>query len=388
MKNTWNYYVWVFFLQVLRNHELVGQIRLDELEARRDGTSQEEGQPASDIGAITDCGKVSSGTQTENLADVKTDDKHLQIKEARQSPNPAGLKDLDEEDQQQAGTEKTTEVAAEEDLADQAEKKDGQLQENQSQLKRRSLDGNNVRNFSLKEKIVKLSEGSPDKRPALPLNGRMFNDSDAKIEEHILRCVLQLEKDGSPVKMRRRSEMDPPIKSEMKMEAALAHSHLREYLLFNNWPNNLKNQDGAKVASTKTNPAKPTSVRVPSHFSLQRHSLPHGGRSGQCKLGTRGVSFTASNDQQMESPGRGEKVENSCGENEGLTEEERRVGCCEEEDQGVDEVTHRSKKPRLGDGAAERAENPRHPEGMFHGEGSCQAIGLKYSEVPSSCKGV
>lgn len=298
------------FLQVLRNHELVGQIRLDELEARLDRTSQEEGQPVSDIGAITDCDEVSSETQTETLAEMKIDDKHLQIKDACQSPNPAELKDLEQEDRQRAGTEKRPEVAAEEaeDVNRQPEKKDIQIQENQNQLKPRNGDGNNVRNSSLKEKIVKLYEGSPDKRPGLPLKGRMFNDNDAKIEEHILRCVLQLEKDGSTVKMCRKSEMDLPSKAEMKMEAVLAHNHLREYLLFNNWSNNLKNQDGTEVASTtsKTSPAKPNSIRIPSHFTIKN-----------------------------------------------------------KKDQGDDEVMHRNKKPRLEeDGATKGAENPRDPEGM------------------------
>lgn len=356
------------FLQVLRNHELVGQIRLDELEARLDRTSQEEGQPVSDIGAITDCNEVSSETQTNTLAEMKIVDEHLQMKDACQSPNPAELKDLEQEDRQQAGTEKRPEAAAEEDVNRQPEKKDLQIQENQNQLKPRNGDGNNVRKSGLKEKIVKLYEGSPDKRPGLLLKGRMFNDNDAKIEEHILRCVLQLEKDGSTVKMCRKSEMELPSKAEMKMEAVLEHNHLREYLLFNNWSNNLKNQDGTEVASTtsKTSPAKPNSIRIPSHFTIQRHSLPHGGHSGQRKFGTWGVSFTASNGKPMENPGRSEKVEDSCcSENEGLTEEGRQVSCCEQKDQGDDEVTHRNKKPRLEeDGATKRAESPRDPEGM------------------------
>lgn len=355
------------FLQVLRNHELVGQIRLDELEARLDGTSQEEGRPVSDIATITHCHEVSRQTQTKTLAEMKTVDEHLQMKDACQSPDPAELKHLEQEDRQRAGTENRPEVAAEEDVNRQPEKKDIQIQENQNKLKPRNSDGNNVRRSSLKERIVKYYEGSPDTRPGLLLKGRMFNDNHAKIEEHILRCVLQLEKDGSAVTVCRQSEVDLPSKAEMKMEAVLEHNHLREYLLLNNCSNNLNNQDGAEVAATasKTSPAEPSSIRIPSPFTIQRHSLPHGGHNGRHEFGIWGASFTAGNDEPVENPGRSEKVEDSCcSENEGLTEEGRLVSCCQEKDQGVDEVTHPNKKPRLEeDGAIKRAENPRDPEG-------------------------
>lgn len=339
----------------------MGQIRLDELEARLDGTSQEEGRPVSDIGAITHCHEVSSQTQTKTLAEMKTDE-HLQMKDACQSPDPAELKHLEQEDRQRAGTENRAEAAAEQDVKRQPEKKDIQIQENQNQLKPRNGDGNNVRRCSLRERIVKFYEGSPDTRPGLLLKGRMFNDNHAKIEEHILRCVLQLEKDGSAVTVCRQSEVDPPSKAEMKMEAVLEHNHLREYLLLNNCSNNLNSQDGAEVAATtsKTSPAEPSSIRIPSPFTIRRHSLPHGS-----EFGTWGASFTAGNDEPVEDPGGSEKVEDSCcSENEGLTGEGRLVSCCQEKDQGVDEVTHPNKKPRLEeDGATKRAENPRDPEG-------------------------
>lgn len=325
----------------------MGQIRLDELEARLDRTSQEEGDPLSHTGTVTDCDKASSKTQTNNLVEIKTDEEHLQM-------------DLEQEDRQQAAGEDVK------DVNHQSEKKDIQIQDNQVELKPRNGDGKSIRNSSLKEEIAKSYMGSPDKRPGLPQKRRTFNDNDAKIEEHILRCVLQLEKDGSTVKMRKRSEMDLPSKAEMKMEAALAHSHLREYLLFNNWSNNLKNQDGTEVASTasKTSPAKPNCAGIPNHFTLKRHSLTHGVHNGQHKFGPVVVPFTASSDKEMENPGRSEKVEDSCSKNEALTEEGRLASCCDEEDQGVDEVTHQKKKPRLEDGATEKAESPRDPEGM------------------------
>lgn len=223
----------------------MGQIRLDELEARLDRTTPEESCTVPDTSTIIDCGNISSGTQTKTIAEIKMELKHLQDKDTSQSPN------LEQEGLQQAqglsdtGTEKETEATAGE-----AENLNSQTQENQAQLKPKSGDKDNVRKSGLIEEMVQLVEGSLDKRPGTE---RMFND--AKIEEHILRCVVQLEKDDCAVTKRRRSELDLPAKEDMKMETMLAHN----FVMFTNTP--------------IMNPTKLDAIRSPSQFAFRRHSL-------------------------------------------------------------------------------------------------------------------
>lgn len=335
------------FLQVLRNHELVGQIRLDELEARLDRITPEEDHTVPDTSAIIDRDDVPIGMQTETVAERKMDMEQLQNEDASQS----------QEDPQQAQClkEKTAEA---ENLNSQTERKDIQIQENQAQQKPGNGDEDNVRKSDLKEKTARLVEGSPDKWPGLPLTKRMFND--AKIEEHILRCVVQLEKDDGAVTKRRKSELDLPSQQEMKMDAVLAHNHL----LFTN--------------TSIMNPAKLDGARNPSHFPFRRHSLTHRVHNAQRKFGSVGVPFPAYKDKQAENPG-GSGGENSCGENVGVAEEERLVSGCkeEEDDQGVDEVTHRRKKPRCeDDGVMKRAESLGTSEGMHEYSGSKSVSGL------------
>lgn len=370
------FFTYIYFLQVLRNHELVGQVSLDQLEARHDRPSQEQVQPVSRVGEATDCDQVSKETQTESLVEIKIEETIEE--DACQSPTPAEVKDLERSDGQAAErfldseTEKRPEVTAGEgeNVKGQTKEEAVQIQENKTQLNLKNCDGNHARKSSLKEKLVHLYEGSPDNRLGLLLKERMFNNSDAKIEEHILRRMLQLEKDSSTIKMRRKSELDLPLKAEMKVKEGFSHHRQRDYLLFR--AKNRKKQDGPEVTSTlsKTSPTKSFHVRNPSHCTLERHWLTHW-LHRQRKLGTK-VVFTASNDKQRENPGSSEKAEDSCGQNEDSSGERHRVRCCGEED---DEVTHRGKKPsREEDGATDRAEVPCASEGT-----------PEYSESKSVC---
>lgn len=341
VKGESQFFLFVFcfckFLQVLRNHELVGQIRLDELEARLDRTTPEESHTAPDMSAIKDCDDVSTVTQTKTVAEIRVDVKHLQDKDASQSPT------LEQADPQQAqcfvdtGAEKETEVAAgqAENVSSQTEKKDVQIQENQTQLKPGNGDVDNVRKSGLKEKIVQLNEGSSHKRPRTE---RLSSDS--KIEEKILRCVLQLEKDDGAVTKRRKSELDRPAKEEMKMETMRAHNHL----LFTN--------------TSIINPTKLDGVRSPTKFKFRRHSLTYGLHNARRRFSSGGgVPVAACKDEQIGNPGGSEEVE--------VAEEGHLLTCCKENDQGVDEATHQRKRPRReDDGAMKRVDNPHTSEGM------------------------
>lgn len=323
------------FLQVLRNHELVGQIRLDELEARLEQTIPEEDHTVPNKSAIIDCDNVSIGTQTKTVAKVEMDLKHLEDKDT--PLNPAQLKDSEQEDPQQAKSntrvEKETEAKEVENVNCQTVENINQIQENQIQLKSGNIEENGVRNSGLKEKVVQLFEGSPDKIPRFPPRQRVFND--AKIEEHILRSVLPLQKDNSAVTKHRKSELDLSVK-----ETVLAHN-----LLFKN--------------TLKLNPTKLDGVQSQSKSSFRRHSLTHGVYNAQRKFSSGGVPFTA---KQIENPGRREKVDG--GKNKGLAEEGHLISRCSEKDHGTNEATHPSKKLRYeDDGAIKRTDNPHTSEG-------------------------
>lgn len=340
-------------MQVLRNHELVGQIRLDKLEAWRDRTPPEEGHTAPDMSANVECDKVSIETQT-TAAEIKMDIEQPQSIDTPQRP------DLGQEDPHQAqclsgtGAENKPEVTAveAENSNSQSEKKDFPIQENQAQLNPGNGEEDDVKKSGLKEKIVQLVEGFPDKRPGLPLTERMFND--AKIEDDVLSCVVQLHKDDCAITKRRKSELDLPAMVETKMESVLAHNRL----LFTN--------------PSIVNPTKHDGVRSPSRFTFRRHTLSHGFHVARQKFSSGCVPSTASRDEQIESSGRSEKVENPCGENVGVAEEGHPVGFCKENNQGVDEATHQRKKPRFEDDGAEK---PHTSEGTHEYSGSESVIG-------------
>lgn len=336
---------------------------LDDLEGRLERTTPEGDHTMPDTSAIIDCDNDSIGVQTKTIAVVEIDTEHLRDEDTPQ--NPAKLQDSEQEDPQPAqclsdtSVEKETELTAGEveNIDCQTAETGNQIQENQAQLKPGNDEEDNNTNSGLKElKVVQLFEGAPDKKPGLPPTERVFND--AKIEEHILRCVPQLVKDNGTVTKRRKSHLDLPVK-----ETALAHNRL----LFNNM-------------STKL-----VGVKSPSQFTFQRHSLTRGVYDAQRKFSSAGVMFTAAKDKQIEKPGRSERVESSCGENKGLAGRGHRISRCKEQDHGDDEATPQRKKPRYeDDGAIKRAESPHVSEGMHEYSGPQSLAGLAADFV--SCR--
>lgn len=339
-----NKYAFIFSLQVLRNHELVGQIHLDEMGARVDRMPEEQEQPTSDTDCGTDCDNVSLQTQTEDLAENETKEK------ACLNQNSADFKKQEQDHQGRAETtsfsgtgrghrrENTPELTAGDG------KNVTSQNEEQVQPKLRDADGNSVVMPKLKE----------------PLKHRRF--SIESIEDDILRHVLLLEKGGSTVKMRRKSELDVPIEAELAVEPEVTDSSQKERLLFDNPTNsqNIHNCTDEVSASAKTNPTQPVKIRTPGRFTFERHLLTLGPNNGQHKLSIKGVSFATREERQMKNTIKIEKVEDPCAENQYLKEEMHLVSICKEEDWGVDceqkedkrdETTHRGDK------------NPRHEKG-------------------------
>lgn len=332
-----NKYVFIFSVQVLRNHELVGQIHLDELGARVGRMPEEQEQPTSDMDCGTDCNSVSHETQAEDLAENKTKEK------ACLNQNSADFKKQEQDHQERAettffsGTGRGHRRENTPELTTGDGKNSSSQNEEQVQPKLRHADGNSVIMCKLKE----------------PLKHRRVNIE--SIEDDILRHVLLLEKGGSTVKMRRKSELDIPIEAELAVEPAVTDSSPKESLLFDNLANsqNIHNGTDEVSACAKTNPTQPVKIWTPGRFTFERHLLTLGPNNGQHKLSIKGVSFANREEKQIKNPIKSEKVEDPYAESQCVKEEMHLVSICKEEDQGVDceqkedkrdETTHQGDK--------------------------------------------
>lgn len=318
-----------FCIQVLRNHELVGQIRLDEMEARLERTTPEEYHTVPKAGASSDCDNVSIGILTKTLADVEMDIEHSQDGDTLLVP--AKLKNSEQEDPPQTQCLSDIRVEKEAELTTKREENvncQAAARGHKIQLKPENDEEGNGRNPGLKEKVVQSFLSSPDKKPGFPRTERVF---DAKIEEHILHCMLQLEKDERTVTKRRKSEVDVPVKDKVLV---------RNRLFFNN--------------TSIMNPMKLGGVQGPSKFTFRRHSLAHGVYSAQHQFSSASVPFAAAKNG-TETPG--------SYKNQGPAVKEHLVSC-KENDHVDNEVTHLHKKPRYEeDSAIKTTENPYASEG-------------------------
>lgn len=328
----------------MRNHELVGQIHLDELGATVGRMPEEQEQPTSDIDCGTDCNSVSHQTQTEYLAENETKEK------ACLNQNSVDFKK--QEQDRQEGAETTffsgTGRAHRREYTPELTAGDGRnvtgQNEEQVHPKLRDADGNSVIMPKLKE----------------PLKHRRV--SIESIEDDILRHVLLLEKGGSTIKMCSKSELDTPVEAQLAVEPKVTDSSQKECLLFENQANsqNIHNGPDEVSASAKTNPTQPVKIRTPGRFTFERHLLTLGPNNRQHKLSIKGVSFANREEKQMKNPIKIEKVEDPYAENQYLKEEMHLVSICKEEDRGVDceqkEDKH-DKTTHQGD------KNPRHQRG-------------------------
>lgn len=338
-----NKYAFIFSLQVLRNHELVGQIHLDELGARVGRMPEEQEQPTSDIDCGTDCNSVSHQSQTEDLAENETKEK------ACLNQNSADFKKQEQDHQERVETtffsgtgrghrrENTPELTA----------GDGEnvtsQNEEQVQPKLRDADGNSVIMPNLKEQ-------------------KHRRDSIESIKDDILRHVLLLEKGGGTIKMHRKSEVDAPVEAELAVKPVVTDSSQKECLLFDNQANSQNIHNGAdKVsASAKTNPTQPVKIRTPGRFTFERHLLTLGPNNGPHKLSIKGVSFANREEKQMKNLIKIEKVEDPYAENQYLKEEMHLVSICKEEDQGLD---FKQKEDKHDETTHQGDKNPRHEKG-------------------------
>lgn len=337
-----------FFVQVMRNHELVGQINLDQLGARVGRMPEEKAEPVSDMERhnndgddikteefVIDCNEVSHETQAKNPAENNIRENTLQIKEAYQNQNTTVQEKQEQNPQEQAETAFLSDTGR------------GHRIEYTLEQKEKEAEGSSTTSGKVAE------EAQAHKLHIKALKHRTLN-IEARIEDDILRHVLWLDEGGSTCKIQKKSDVDITVKTEQNIEP--------------------------EVAETNHMPAN--KIRAQEHFTVERHLLTLGPNCGQHKLSLKGIVFTNCKEKQIQNQDNGKEVSDPYGEmpaleKECLKEEMHPLSCCKEEDQNdhfereedkEDEMTPEDDKSHLehweGNGIKE-AENPHVPKGKI-----------------------
>ncbi|XP_026041939.1 zinc finger protein 462-like isoform X2 [Astatotilapia calliptera] len=342
--------------KVMKNHELVGQGSLDQLEASVDNVpvTEEEEEHLSNMDQLdkdrgdvemedlfADCDEV---PQTENLEENYTTEKSaLQIRECQEtngeSPGETSESDIQHENakpnstvqkelqkqaelvlletarEQETGNveQSVTEVKSTdtpcEDYGDPEEER--QTNENQAQPeftesgdKQQMETGNDF----------KVDEETPaQKQDVKALEHKTLN-IEAKVEDDILRHILQLANDDS--KMHNKADEGKTVKMEKGTEASdIPLAEESNFPLFQN----PKNQVGieANSALTKLNIAHVNNTRTEESLKIERHMLTLPPTCAQLKMITGdilGVSFTKLKQEEVHTQQSSEQEPKPCTE--------------------------------------------------------------------------
>ncbi len=411
-------------MQVERNHELVGQVSLDQLEARVGGMPEEEGEPLSNLEHhnndgevvkteefVTDCNEVPRETQVKSLADNDIQDKmtprikevfdfildlqyentkpntNVQEKHEREeivlSPDAAGGQAIENIVEQNVGEGNRAVIQFEDCDGPEKEK-----QTNENQVQPKLGDSEDGRDTFTQQK-EEAAEGSSTTEKAQTHKLRI--ESLQRVEDDILRRIL-LDEDGSIRKIHKKADKDRTVKTEQNVENEVVDNVPDEILLLDedDGIHNPKNQVNkvANSASAKTNHRQVNNINAQEGFTVERHLLTQTPNCGQLKISHKeilGVSFTNHKEEQVPNHKTSEKVTDPYGdmpvlENEYLKEEMHSFGCSEEEDQNDpreqkqvkedemitddDENRRTNREREEGDGIKE-PENPQVPKGKI-----------------------
>ncbi|XP_070760275.1 zinc finger protein 462-like [Enoplosus armatus] len=278
--------------QVMRNHELVGQVSLDQLEARVGGMPEGEAEPLSNLEHrnndsedvkteefVMDCNEVRHETQAKNLAENNIKEKTtLQIKETYRKEGPDGknvnedspylqyenaklkatVQEKHEQDpQEQAGIVFSPDTARGQGIENIVEQnvgegnnadiqfedcngpeKERQTNENKAQPKLKDSEGGSITFTRQKEEAAEGSSTTygkiAEKAQAHKLHIKALQhrtNIEAKVEDDILRHILLLDEDGSIRKMRKRADQDRTVKMEQNIEPEIVDNVVNEIRL-------------------------------------------------------------------------------------------------------------------------------------------------------------
>ncbi|XP_045890321.1 zinc finger protein 462-like [Micropterus dolomieu] len=356
--------------QVLRNHELVGQVSLDQLEARvgrmpEEDPSDSENDDLKTDELIMDCDEIPRDTTAEPAVhnieekitpqikeghqkqgpDIKNGNQesparssvlHLQYENAK--PNTAVQKMHEQKPQEQAGidTARGQEIenivrqyvgegnSAEMQLEScSGPEKEKQTNENQAQPKLGDSEDGSITFTQQKEETDGSStmyEKAQSNMVHIKAHQHRTLNIEARVEESVLGHTLLLNEDGSSRKIHNEADQDITVKMDQNDDhGTLVH--------------NRKNQVNteASSASEETNHA----------HTVERHLLTLKLNCGQLKVSQKeimGVSITNCKKELAHDPENSEEVTDSYWdmpvlENEYLKEEMHPLGCCKEEEQ-------------------------------------------------------
>lgn len=370
----------------MRNHELVGQVSLDQLEAGVCSMPEEEAEHLSDMEHHNDdsedikteefdtcCNEVLNKTQAKTPAENNIGENTLMIKEAFQSkgqdgkngneeerPAKCSVLDLQYEDKKTITTDRDMQV---QDTQEEGEtvffsqyedcnfpEKYGQTNKNQPTL--RAGEDTSVTFNQLKQRSTTsgntLEEAQAHKLDFRGQKHRTMNTED-KIEDDILRHVLQLDEDGSNYnyKMHKKSDWIKTVKMEQTIEPQVADNVLNGHVLYGEQGSiivansqQIQVQTNAISTSAKTSHSEANQVRAQEPLTFERN-LTLGPNFGQLKIihkGILGVSFRKGKEKQILTQNNSSEVRDTYGEmpvleKERLKEEMHPFSYCKEEDQ-------------------------------------------------------
>ncbi|XP_074495223.1 zinc finger protein 462-like isoform X1 [Sebastes fasciatus] len=319
--------------QVVRNHELVGQISLDELQARVDGIpEEEEEEPSSNLEHHND-----------DSEDVETEEF---VTDCDDIPHETQAKDQEENSTREEITLQTKEAYQKQGL-------DGKNEEGPAE--------------SSQEQAVVL----------LPAQLKLRDGEDSSIvftqhkEEAALRHSLLPDEDGSIRKTEEKADQDRTVKTEI-VDNVQSETTLLD--IKGSIP--LAHNSNSQVNTEANN------SRAPESFTVERHLLTLSPKCAPLRMShneSLGVSITNCKQEKEPSLKSSEEVREPYGEmpvleNEYLKEEMQPLGCCKEEDQSdqdkedetitEDEENRTNQKHEEGDGIKE-AGDPRVTKGAL-----------------------
>lgn len=383
------------FAQVLRNHELVGQMSLDQLEARVGRMPEVEEESLSDLEClnndsedvktevfVTDCNEVPHNAQAENpVEDNDGENVTLELNKAdqkqcqdgknghKESPvqtsvlelqyentklNPTIKENNEQEPQEQAKTmflpnnakgqeiESIAEQKVREELSVDVhyENREERLtKENRAQTEVRDGEDSRVTITQQKEEAAEGSSTTYEKRtqkaqaqkPCIKALNHRTLNIEARVEDDVLRQIFLLDEDGSIRTIHKKPDLDKTVKTEKEIEQEVVNNILNEIQLL----------DGAgsiTLAHNWKNQVNTESASA-SVKTNQKNVLTLGPNGGLIKVSQKrslGVLFTNCKEKQVENQKNCEEPRDNDEEmpeleDEYLEEEKGPLGSCKEQ---------------------------------------------------------
>lgn len=331
------------FVQVVRNHALVGQVSLDQLEARggRAPEEEEEEQPVSNLEnnneveyveteeLVMDCNEVSDDThakkpavnflrenmklqipqrqgsrkanaggltrhsafilQCKNIANPKAavPEKHGQDPQDPQDPQERTQNEMSLPDAaKRQGVEKRAEPKVAEDNSADVHFVDCSYPEKERQMSEKQLGGSVDSRKMAMQKREEAAEGRlAGKAQARKLQMKAFqgrtSNIEAKVEDDILRHILLLDGDGGIHRTPRKAGYDRLVKIEQDIENEVVENVFGKIILLNEEDNITLTQHPKKTPEDTT---AVTPKKNQECFTAERHLLSLTPNSAQVKM--------------------------------------------------------------------------------------------------------